>query len=459
VTSFPRQHARTRRFTLGVPRDVTTGVGPDGPVVLFLRSASGSDPVTHLWRHDPRTGRTERLVDATALGDDAALPPEERARRERAREQAAGIVAYAVDDAFTVAAVTVGGRLWSVDLGSGRVAEQPTAGPAFDPRPSPDGARIAYHAGHGLHVVDLEHGPALAGRSRTLVDDPEHDDVAWGRAEFIAAEEMGRRRGYWWSGDGTRLAVARVDERAVPVWTIADPAQPWVPPTPHRFPAAGTVNAEVSLWIVDAVTGERHPVTPPGAPDEYLASVTWGDGPLTLLVQPRDQRAARVLVADPSTGETRTVRTWTDDAWVEPVPGTPDWLGPALVTVEDRADLGAGGSRAVCLDGHPITPPGLQVREVLAIEPDADASRHDAARPPTTPAPAGGSTCSPARRTTRPGSTSTRSRSGRARRRPSRRPRHRPRPGSDAPCSAVTRPAVGPRGWTWRRRSRRRPRP
>jgi dipeptidyl-peptidase-4 len=40
--SFPRHAARTRNFTLGRPRSVT--VGADGARVVFLRSASGTDP-------------------------------------------------------------------------------------------------------------------------------------------------------------------------------------------------------------------------------------------------------------------------------------------------------------------------------------------------------------------------------------------------------------------------------
>ncbi|WP_434094553.1 hypothetical protein, partial [Streptomyces albidoflavus] len=39
--SFPRQHARTQRFTLGAPRAFT--VSPDGTRVIFLRSGSGTD--------------------------------------------------------------------------------------------------------------------------------------------------------------------------------------------------------------------------------------------------------------------------------------------------------------------------------------------------------------------------------------------------------------------------------
>ena len=58
-TSFPRQHARTQRFTLGEPRNVV--VSPDGHRVVFLRSSRGDDPVNALWVFDVATA-TERLV-------------------------------------------------------------------------------------------------------------------------------------------------------------------------------------------------------------------------------------------------------------------------------------------------------------------------------------------------------------------------------------------------------------
>jgi dipeptidyl-peptidase 4 len=347
-----------------VPRAFSSGVGPDGPTVLFLRTDAGDDPVTHLWRHDPVTGVTGKLVDARALGvDEHDLPAEERARRERAREQAGGIVAYAVDDGLTVAAFALGGRLYTVEVASGAVAAQPTAGPAFDPRPSPDGRAVAYHATDGLHVVDLGDGPGRPGTTRPVAVE---DGVAWGRAEFVAAEEMGRSRGFWWDADGARIAVARVDESHVPVWTIADPANPWRSPTRHSYPAAGTVNADVTLWVVDARSGARTEVVWDRDRDEYLAHVGWGADPLTLLVQPRDQRTARILTADPTSGQTRVVREWTDPAWVELVPGSPTWFQGRLLTVEDRADLGEGGTRVICADGEPVTPAGLQVRELLA---------------------------------------------------------------------------------------------
>ncbi|MGE5210450.1 MAG: S9 family peptidase, partial [Acidobacteriota bacterium] len=145
--TFPRQHARTQRFTLGEPRNVV--VSPDGKRVVFLRSASGSDPVNALWVLDVDSG-TERLVadprTLLAEPDDttADLPAAERARRERAREGAGGITSYATDRAVTVVAFALAGRLFVGGLLSGQARELSVAGPVFDPRPDPTARRVAY---------------------------------------------------------------------------------------------------------------------------------------------------------------------------------------------------------------------------------------------------------------------------------------------------------------------------
>ena len=93
---FPRRHARTQGFTLGRPRGFQ--VGADGARVAFLRSAAGDDPVNRLWVLDVASGDERLVADPLRLldGDAGDLPPEERARRERARERAGGIVAFAV---------------------------------------------------------------------------------------------------------------------------------------------------------------------------------------------------------------------------------------------------------------------------------------------------------------------------------------------------------------------------
>jgi len=366
--AHPVRAAVTRRFTLGVPRDLAV-VGPPGArTVLALRTDAGDDPVTHLWRFDPTTGVGERLIDARALGaDESELPPEERARRERVREQAGGVTAYTVDRSGRRVACALGGQLVVADLTEGSTRVLPLAVPVFDPRISPDGRLVALHHDGGVSVVDLE---AAVPQPRRLVEEP---GVVWGRAEFIAAEEMGSSRGLWWSPCSSRLAVTRVDESMVARVHLADLARPERVPVELAYPFAGTRNAEVGLAIIDVASGERQRLDLVAAGDdtEYLARVAWEVEPLLVGVQPRDQRALHVLALDPGSTALRSVRRISADPWFELVPGAPAWLA-GLLTVEDVVPTGGEPYRALCRDGVPLTPPGIEVRAISAVHRSAD---------------------------------------------------------------------------------------
>src|SRR5262249_61450682 len=106
-------------------------------------------------------------------------------------------------------------------------------GPVPDPRPDPAGKRLAYVRAGALWVASLDgaagEGPAGDQGAQVLA---EAAGVTFGLPEFIAAEEMGRTRGYWWSPDGSALLAARVDETPVNPWHLAHPAHPG-PPAPH----------------------------------------------------------------------------------------------------------------------------------------------------------------------------------------------------------------------------------
>ena len=62
--SFPRQYARTQRFTLGVPHNFS--VAPDGSRVAFLRSRSGTDGNTCLWVREVASGAEHVVADPGA---------------------------------------------------------------------------------------------------------------------------------------------------------------------------------------------------------------------------------------------------------------------------------------------------------------------------------------------------------------------------------------------------------
>ncbi|MFD8969126.1 prolyl oligopeptidase family serine peptidase [Streptomyces sp. NPDC059568] len=374
--SFPRQHARTQRFTLGAPRAFT--VSPDGARVVFLRSASGTDRVNALWVLDlegPGPGGRERVAadPRTLLGGAVErLSAEERARRERSREGAEGIVGYATDNTVELAAFALSGRLYAAELRAGTARQLPVRGPVIDPRPAPDGRHIAYAAKGALRVIgaDGEGDRELVGPTKA-----EGADVTYGLAEFIAAEEMDRTRGFWWSPESDRLLVARVDTSQVRRWWISDPAHPDREPASVAYPAAGTPNADVRLFLV-ALGESDGPDGPDGGPEKrteviwdrarypYLARVHWSSaGAPLLLVQSRDQRGQLYLAVDTETGTTRTVHQDEDPAWLELSPGVPAWAPDGrLVRLADE-----GGTRVLVVGDRPLTGPQLHPRAVLDI--------------------------------------------------------------------------------------------
>ncbi|MGW2959956.1 prolyl oligopeptidase family serine peptidase [Streptomyces sp. NPDC001220] len=356
-----RQLARTRRFTLGAPARFT--VAPDGGRVLFLRSRAGDDPVGCLWSLDPATGAERLLADPAGLLGDAAdeVPEEERVRRERARQPATGITDYATDAAARVAAFALSGQLWAVDTGSGAVRRLPTRQPVVDPRPSPDGRHIAYVCRGALRVIGADGG---GDRAVAAPEPAEGPDVFFGLPEHVASESMGRHRAYWWAPDGERLLTTRVDNREVGLWYLTDPADPAKPPRTMRYPQVGTANAEVTLWIAD-LAGHRTEVRWDRAGFEYLPVAGWdGHGPFAAVLS-RDQRTLQVLAVDPADGATSLLAERHDERWVELlVPGVPARTASGLlVDYLDRDE-----TRHLGIDGTPVTPDGLQLHEVLAVD-------------------------------------------------------------------------------------------
>ena len=362
--SFPRQKARTRGFSLGAPRSFR--VADDGSRVAFLRSRAGDDPAGCLWVLDVATGEERVIFDPAAESEEAHLTQQERDRRERAREQLTGLTTYDTDPGLTIATFVVGGQVHVADLvgGTTRHLNGSVAG-AFDARPDPTGRRVAYVVNGALYVQDLEAADGGDTDARVLAQDDD-PDIRWGVAEFVAAEELDRLRGYWWSPDGERIAAAQVDERKVLVWHIASPVDPEAPPRAVRYPQAGTENADVCLSVL-GLDGSCVDIVWDATVYPYLVNVTWNDrGPLTLVVLSRDQKRWAVLEADPVTGETRPVHEDVDEHWQTVVTGVPDRLTDGRLVFVDESD----DTRRITVDGAVVTPAGLQVDRVLDVGDD-----------------------------------------------------------------------------------------
>lgn len=279
-----------RRPEIGMDAPGSGVVAPDGRSLTYLWSADGS-LVRSLWRHDLASG--ERSVIAEPMPEttrEETLPREDRLRRERTRTTALGVTSFAWATAARepTLLVPMAGRLfvsWGAES-EHRVRELAGVEHASAPLLSPDGSFVSYTTDGELHLV-----PVRGGAPRRLTDDA--DDGAFnGLAEFVAAEELDRFDGAWWSADSRSLAFAHVDERDVPLITVTHEAGHEPAEERHHYPFAGAVNAHVSLRIAPVWGSRTREVALGMARDDYLARVVaHPDGGWLVAVLRRDQRS------------------------------------------------------------------------------------------------------------------------------------------------------------------------
>jgi dipeptidyl-peptidase 4 len=322
---FLRQFAATYRFRLGAPERIK--IVDKGKYIFFLRSESRSFKRA-LYRYEVATKKEVLLLTSEQLlsGKKEELSNEEKARRERMRLAARGIVSYKLSRDQKLILLPLSGKLYiyerktrnvrQIDLGSGH---------AIDARFSPDGRYLSYVKAGDLYIAQTKTGRwrRLTKRSRSTITN--------GLAEFVAQEEMGRYYGYWWSPDSKRLVFQETDNAGVETLGIIDPAQPAKAARNTHYPRAGRKNARIRLGMVDANMKKRvakprwlkwdHNSYP------YLNTVKWRKGaPPTIIVQNRNQTESLILAARGNRG--RTERLWgeKDTAWVNIDQRLPRWL-------------------------------------------------------------------------------------------------------------------------------------
>ncbi len=363
--SFPRQKAATRSFRLGAPRNFS--ISPSRDLILFLRSATGRTPTTDIWLAEKAdSGWIERcLVESASLSAGGEIPAEELARRERMREVTEGVTAYSTDKDFTKITYALDGELFlhSLPQRPGEVVASPapinTGGGCIDPRLSPDGSHVAFVQAGSLFTVD-----ATTHEITRLCGPAESEaNVFWGLADFAAAEELDRVRGYWWDKDSKSLLVERVDETPVDIAWIADPANPLKPAREHRYPFAGTANADVSLHRV-TLAGDINEIFWNKNTHPYLVTVSTRGSATTFSVLSRNQQNLKIFQLDGSTPTSIQIRN--EKPWHTVAHGVP--------TVNDAGQLieirPLNNTFRLCVDGEAVSPEGIQVGGVLMTNDD-----------------------------------------------------------------------------------------
>jgi len=291
---------------LSGPQPRAVRLSPDGSLLTSLRPRADERERLDLWARDTRTGVERMLVDSKKVGTGAELSEAEKMQRERARIAGSrGIVAYEWAPDGKSILVPLDGDLYLADLTGNVRRLTETPGGELNPAVSPGGTYLSFVRDQNLHVQPL------SGDASRAVTSGGGGTVHFGEAEFVAQEEMDRRTGYWWSPDDKLIAVERFDEAPVKVSVRAAIGADGTKTYEQRYPAAGTPNVLVDLYVMRPDGGGQVKVDLGPDRDIYLARVDWTPDGRTLLVQrqTRDQKRLDMLSVDPATGRSTVLFT------------------------------------------------------------------------------------------------------------------------------------------------------
>ncbi len=295
------------------PRQVR--LSPDGRYLTLLRNRADNRERYDLWGYDIETREWRMLVDSEALGSGRELSEDEKMQRERARVGSLkGIISYQWASDGSGVLVPLDGDLFLAKLDGSVTQLTDTEGTELNPKLSSKGGFVSFVRDRRLWV-----GP-VGGEATPITPDGEAETIRWGEAEFVAQEEMARLQGYWWSPNDDRIAVQRTDEASVGIVTRAAIGATGTKVFDQRYPAAGTDNAVVELFLMDPDGAGSVKVDLGLDLDIYVARVDWGpDGNIYVQRQDRAQAKIDVLKVNPATGASTvwfTEQAARPDYWV-----------------------------------------------------------------------------------------------------------------------------------------------
>ena len=294
------------------PRSLT--MAPDGSRVTYLKGKANDANRLDLWQYQIKSGQHSVLVDADTLVSGAeVLSDEEKARRERMRLFASGIISYSWSKNSDALLFPLNGDLYYYQL-KDKTAKKLTHTSEFetDATISPTGRYVAFIRAQNLFVLDI-----ASGKETQLTFDG-GGDVKNGMAEFVAQEEMGRMTGYWWAPDDSKIAFTRTDESGVAEVVRNEIYADEIKLFNQRYPYTGTANAKIQLGVVTLQDGSVNWISHGDDDDIYLPRVEWSKSSqyLSYQWQNRSQQLLELRLVDLSNNQQKVLLSETSNTWL-----------------------------------------------------------------------------------------------------------------------------------------------
>jgi dipeptidyl-peptidase-4 len=249
------------------------------------------------------------------------------------------------------------GDYWVLDATSGKLTKL-----GGDAKPStlmfakfsPDGSRVGYVRENDLYVENVDTGKITrltSNGSSTMIN---------GTSDWVNEEEFNLRDCWRWSPDSKSIAFWQFDASGIEDFVLLNNTTGLYPSlTRIPYPKAGTTNAAVRVGVIGADGGNiRWMQTPGDLRNTYIVSVDWTGDSKSVHMQHfnRLQNTLNLLVANPASGEVRSILTEKDDAWIDLYLPSMIWLdgGKRFLWISERT--GWRHAYSVSADGTDVRP-------------------------------------------------------------------------------------------------------
>lgn len=268
---------------------------PCGEFVSYLKGTLEAPTTLDLWRFERASSSHALLLaaaDLNAHADEAVteLSDAERAERERKRQFTFGISHYqwlGKDGSLAVYADGQAYLMQSADSASRPLQITPSPHRHSGFNPSASGVLMSYVRDNNLFYKAMNN---LENEVRVTTDGGEN--LSYGLADFLAAEEMHRFAGAWWSRCDRYLIYCRNDDTPVEVSHRMEIDGNGSRTVAQRYPYAGATNPAVTLHIFDTQTrlSEQIWASADGTDNTYLARILPVENGLCIQTQDRLQQ-------------------------------------------------------------------------------------------------------------------------------------------------------------------------
>ena len=200
------------------------------------------------------------------------------------------------------------------DLLSKKITEVSGNGKQLFATFSPDGNSVAFVRDNNLFVKNL-----LSGEEKQLTSDGKNNEVINGRSDWVYEEEFSFAQAFYWSPDGKKIAFYKFNEKEVPEFSMTMFDGLYPTEYKYKYPKPGEKNAIVSIHVYDLAASSIKTVDIGTETDQYIPRIRWTLDANTVCVlrMNRHQNKVEYLLANASTGATKTLMTETDKYYVD----------------------------------------------------------------------------------------------------------------------------------------------